>query len=87
MANSGVLRDVEVLISRVEVHSSHSQVEEDFDDNTDIEVEDTEPASIFPKVREIFQQHGWPNLTQYRKDDCIRAVGEEWESFCQRVYD
>ena len=66
---------------------TQEQVEEDFDDNTDIEVEDTEPASIFPKVREIFQQHGWPNLTQYRKDDCIRAVGEEWESFCQRVYD
>lgn len=65
---------------------SQEQVEEDFDE-TDIEVEDTEPAAIFPKVREIFQQHGWPDLTQYRKEECIRAVEEEWESFCQRVYD
>ncbi|KAJ2991692.1 hypothetical protein NUW58_g2207 [Xylaria curta] len=31
-------------------------------------------AGLIPMLREIYQEHGWPDLQQYRKKDCLEAV-------------
>lgn len=33
------------------------------------------PGLLYPRIREIFREHGWPDLEQYRKEDCVKAVG------------
>jgi hypothetical protein len=33
-----------------------------------------ELAEAMLRVREIYTEHGWPDLTQYRKNECIMAV-------------
>jgi len=27
-----------------------------------------------PMLQNIYREHGWPNLDQYRKDECLKAV-------------
>ncbi|KAI0441498.1 hypothetical protein F4803DRAFT_416186 [Xylaria telfairii] len=31
-------------------------------------------AGLIPMLREIYRNHGWPDLQHYRKDDCLEAV-------------
>jgi hypothetical protein len=47
---------------------------------SDKEVKDTyscysaEQAPTLPAIRSVYRPHGWPDITTYRKDDCLAAV-------------
>lgn len=31
---------------------------------------------LMPMLQDIYRAHGWPNLEQYRKEDCLQAIQE-----------
>jgi hypothetical protein len=32
------------------------------------------PSGLFRLVQDIYREHSWPNLGQYRKQECLEAV-------------
>lgn len=58
------------------------EVIEDIDEEQ--ELPDGDPGLLFPRLREVFREHGWPDLAQYRKGECIEAVGSLVEEHTER---
>ncbi|KAK7956391.1 uncharacterized protein PG986_005613 [Apiospora aurea] len=44
------------------------------------DIENFHPQGLIPMLRQIYHEHGWPNLAAYRKEDCLRAVREAMEA-------
>jgi hypothetical protein len=32
------------------------------------------PDEVIATVQNVYHEHGWPNLGQYRKEDCLKAI-------------
>lgn len=36
--------------------------------------ESDQTAAMIARAKEIYYEHGWPDLSRYRKEECIKAV-------------
>lgn len=62
-------------------------VKEDFEGewSSREDIGDDDLAAVYPRVREVFREYGWPDLSQYRKHDCLEAVGSVVQEHLERI--
>lgn len=59
---------------------SRIRVEDDWDRGTE-DQRDDEYSAIFPSIRDIFREHGWPNLVHFEKEKCMDLVEKKVEEY------